>query len=246
MVINDLHLPFEDKKAVSLVLDILDDLKLDRLVINGDLLDFYNVNMHGPKHPDVITTLEDELYAGREFIKELRDRFPKLHIVYNAGNHETRVNRFILKNSKAFWNVLTVEKYLRLEENEIEWYPYNNKYQLEETSLFIQHSPSSYSSPMANLKKKLDQSFIFGCTHRAGAQFLTGGSGEIYGVYFNGNLASVNETSQHKEVFSYAKGHTNWQQSFCIITVENEIDFHVIQYLIKDHKVVVDGSLYSI
>ena len=249
MVLGDLHLPFSDSKLVTkdakgLVLDIAEDIGVDRIIVSGDALDFINVSLHGPKHPDIVETLESELNAGREFFESLRKRFPKTHLVYNFGNHTDRLQRFILRHSKPFWNIVTVEKYFRLDEINIEWNKYNYKYQVEKTNLFTQHSPSSYSSPKANLAKKLDQSFIFNCTHRVGSAHLTGGSGTVHSAYFNGWLGSTTETIQHKEVFSYAKGHENWQQGFCIVTVVDEVEFHVNQYLIKNHSVVVDGHLY--
>lgn len=247
LIINDVHIPFHDSRALALVLDIFEDIGCDRLIINGDLLDFYGVNMHGPKSPLIENSLEDELIAGREFISQLRHRFKKQHIVYLFGNHESRLNRFILQHCKAFWNILTVEKYLYLDDNNIEWHPYNHKYRLEKTNCYIQHSPPSYgvNGARTSLLKKLDQTYIYGCTHREQKAFVTAGSGQVHGAYFNGWLGSVNETKEHQEVFSYIKGHSDWQQCFSIVTVENEKDFHINQYSIRNHKVVVDGSLYQ-
>ena len=42
--ISDLHIPYEDIKALSLAMDIVKDFKLttrDSIVIGGDLVDFY-------------------------------------------------------------------------------------------------------------------------------------------------------------------------------------------------------------
>jgi UDP-2,3-diacylglucosamine pyrophosphatase LpxH len=109
-VINDLHLlPNTPRPMVDLVLDAFEDVGIDRLIINGDLLDFININLHGPKHPDVISTLEDEIIEGREFLEELRARFPDIHIVFLFGNHEDRLDRFILKHAKPFWHICRLE-----------------------------------------------------------------------------------------------------------------------------------------
>ena len=50
-IINDLHLPFHDPHAVALSLEILKDAECERIYLNGDVMDFYNINSHGPKHP---------------------------------------------------------------------------------------------------------------------------------------------------------------------------------------------------
>lgn len=252
MVINDIHIPYHNSKLINLsggglVLDILEDLKLDRLIINGDLMDMYGVNSHGPKDPGVIETLEDELQAGVEFIENLRKRFPKLEIVYLFGNHSTRLNRYIIKNAKPFWNLLTIEKQLRLEENGIEYYPYQEKYQIENSNCFVVHSPPSYgvNGARTSLLKKLDQTFIYGCTHREQKACITAASGEVHAAYFNGWLGSVDETESHREVFSYTKGHQDWQNCFIIVTVVDGKEHHINQYSIRNERVIVDGFLYE-
>lgn len=247
MVINDLHIPWHCEKSLNLVLNIFEDRKLDRLIINGDMLDMYCVNMHGPKSPLIETTLQDELDAGANFIKKLRERFPRKEIVLCAGNHLVRLNRFILKHAKPFWNVLTVEKHLELERHSIEFYPYQAPCRLEDTNCYVVHSPPSYGQNGArtSLLKKLDRTFIYGCTHRQDSAFMTGASGEVHAAYFNGWLGSVDATPEHKEIFSYAKGHQSWQQCFCIVTIVDHTEFHVNQYTIKNHKAVVDGYLYD-
>lgn len=247
MIIGDVHVPFHDTKSLGLVLDILEDRKLDRLVINGDFFDFYCINSHGPKHPDIQATLEYELESGREMLVNLRKRFPDLKIVFNSGNHEWRLDRFIINNCPAFWNLFTLENYIDFEGLDIEYYPYNNKYQLEKTNCFIQHSPPSYgvNGARTSLLKKLDQTYIYGCTHREQKACITAASGQVHAAYFNGWLGSATETSEHAQVFSYAKGHQDWQQCFIIATVRDETEFFINQYSIRNHSVVVDGFLFE-
>lgn len=246
MVINDLHLPFHDVKSVELVIEIAKDISVNRLIINGDLLDFYNVNRFS-KSPNVQITLEDELNCGKEFIKNLRKDLPKTEIVFLFGNHEARLNSYIVNSAPAFWNLLLVENHLELDRYNIQWHHYQEKYQIENTNCFVVHSPPSYAQNgcRASLLKKLDQTFIYGCTHREAKACLTGASGEVYAAYFNGWLGSVDLTPEHKQVFSYAKGHQNWQQCFCIVNTINGNEFFVNQYSIRNHKVCVDGFLYE-
>lgn len=242
-VLNDLHLPFHDPVAVELVLSAFADIGVDRLIINGDALDFYNVNMHGPKHYDVQQTLEDEFQSGIDFFCDLRKRFK--NIVYILGNHEDRLDRFILKNCKPFTNIVTVTKMLDLEG--IEVIPYNQEYKLEKTSLRIQHSPPSYSKngAMVSLENKLDVSHMYGCTHRLQHACRTGGTGKVYNVWFNGWLGSTTLTKEHRRVFSFTKGHENWQQCASLITTIDKKDFHVEQSQIINKRIVFNGNIYG-
>ena len=100
-VVSDFHLPFNCPRLTALVLDIAQDVlnEDDVICINGDLLDFYSVNMHGPKSPRVKESLETEFESGVDFISNLRKRFPKNRIIFKLGNHEHRLERFITRHS---------------------------------------------------------------------------------------------------------------------------------------------------
>ena len=104
LVFNDVHGPWDDPIKTELVLKVGDHLRnsghLDEIIINGDLLDFYNINSHSPKHSEVIKNLWDEMEWGMEFIRSIRSRFPKTKITFIYGNHEDRLDRFIHQNCK--------------------------------------------------------------------------------------------------------------------------------------------------
>ena len=239
--------PSHDPKLVSLVYDIFDELQPDQIVINGDYLDFFNLNAHQPKDPEVLTSLEDEFNQGYELLKELRDRNPEADIVFIAGNHEHRLDRFTMKHCPAFYNILTTEKMLRLEDINIHYLPYQTAFRVEETNLYIQHSPPSYgkTGSRTSLIEKPGASFIYGCTHRLQQSHINDFYGNIHSVYYNGCLASPNYSEEHKRVFAYAKGHQNWQQAFSIVTVFEGKEFFVEQIAIRNYKCIVDGALYE-
>lgn len=200
--------------------------------------------MHGPKSPYVRTTLEDEFIWGREFFSDLRKMFPDTEIVFLYGNHEDRLDRFIIKNCKTFWNILTIDKQCRLDDLNIKWHRYNKRYRLEESNFFIQHSPPSYSSPQACFTTYPDCSSLFGCSHRVGMSARTGENG-IYYSYFNGWLSNWDLTPEHKEIFRFIKGHNKWQNCFSVATCIDGKEVINNQYLISNYKTVVDGNIYE-
>jgi hypothetical protein len=227
--------------------EIAHDIGVDGIWINGDFLDFYNVNSHGPKHPCVGTTLEDELSWGRMALKEIRKMFPDIPIKYIYGNHEDRLERFIVQNCKQLFDSVKLHRLLGLKSLNIEWFPYNTRHRIEDTNLYLQHSPPSYgkNGAMTSLEKDVDQSSIYGCTHRQQAAARTGKSGEQYYCYFNGWMGSTTRSREHARVFSYAKGHESWQKCFAIVTTFGGVDFKVQQIEINNGKAFYGDSVYE-
>lgn len=246
--INDTHHPLHDEKAINLVLDILHDVQPEIIVLNGDIADFYSINMHnnGEKHPDVQFRLEDEFISVREFLETLREKCPNSKIIYNAGNHEWRLDRFIIQKAKPFWGMMTVEKQLRLSDLEIIYRPYNRALKLDNIELYIQHSPPSYGENGArtSLLKKNGSSWIWGCTHRLQAAHTNLADGTTVSGFFNGWLGSIDATPEHSAVFEFVRGHDFWQKGFSLIAVDGK-HFFVDQILIKDYSCYANGAFYS-
>ena len=252
-VLGDIHGPWEDKRAVALALDIFEDVGVTHIVLNGDIVDFYNINAHGPKDPDVQLNLEDEFFWGQEFLSNLVKRFKNTEIIFIMGNHEYRLDRFVMANCPVFWNFVRIEKMLDLDRLGIKWLPYNERYRVENTSLFIQHSPPSYSQNLANtsLTKKMDEDHIWNCAHRTDMVAKTGSSGRVYTSYINGWFGSrgiiqenQNRMPENRRVFHFTKNHESWNTSFCLVGVNGK-EHHVTQILMKNYTCMVGDSFYE-
>lgn len=250
LILNDVHGPFNDPKLIDekgegLVLNIAEELQLHRIIINGDLLDFINLSSHDKNlHPFIEHDLDDEIEWGRQFFHNLRKRFPKTHIVFLYGNHEDRWARAVVADHKKFFNRLRLDLELNLEGNNIEWYDYNHRYRLEQSNLYVQHSPASYATPNANLKHYPDSTSIFGCSHRIG-HACHNGKDEIFHCWFNGWLSTWNLTKEHERVFRYRKNHAKWQNAISITTCIDGKRAYNSQHLIEDYRCIVDGFLFE-
>lgn len=248
LVINDLHRPFHDPEALKVVLDIIKDCEIDRILLNGDVLDMYNVNRHGPTHPLVGSLLDDEISDTRMWLEKLRDEFSRTEIVFLYGNHEYRLERFIITHCRQLFKIFSLEKELGLSKLKIPFYHYNHRYVLDRTDLAVQHSPPSYgkNGAMTSLERDIDQSSIYGCSHRQQHATKTGKSGKQYHCYFNGWLGSTSLTKAHAKVFDYIKGHENWQQCFSIVTTKPGADAWVEQININQGQALYHGYLYGV
>lgn len=238
-IINDLHIPMHDPGSVELSLKVFNQVQINRLIINGDLLDFYAVNMHQKnKHPDVNLKIEEEIESGLNFLDHIDQRFPDIEKILLFGNHEHRLERYVVDKAPGLLNYMRLQNLLNIEGRGWEWLDYQQVYRLEETNLFVMHSPPSYSenAAMTSLKKKPDMSFFYGCTHRMDYAIKTGHNNN-YEVFCNGWLGSTNLTERHRKVFSYTKNHQNWQRCFALVYV---IDGK--EYIANQHRIHSRGE----
>jgi predicted phosphodiesterase len=87
-VLSDIHVPYHDETALRAAVDHLQAEQIECLLLNGDWADFYSISRHekNPKHRN----FKNELHAGRELLKWLRQEFPDARFVAKLGNHEER------------------------------------------------------------------------------------------------------------------------------------------------------------
>ena len=142
-VLSDIHIPFHDERALELSLNIFQELNLDIIILLGDVVDFYNVNMHQKnKHPGVLATIEDEINAGLEFRYRIETLFPKAQKIWHEGNHLYRLERYVIDKAPGLFNYLRAKEMLGItENNDWEFIPYNEKRWFKNCNLFMQHSP---------------------------------------------------------------------------------------------------------
>lgn len=124
--INDLHIPYHDKKTIEVFIKFLQDVKIDKLVIAGDLLDFYELSTFD-KDPKRKFTIQDEIDQCYEVLKEFKKYCPEIHFI--KGNHESRLKRFLWKNpSLASIKVLELPKLLNMDTLGIEYHDFEYVY----------------------------------------------------------------------------------------------------------------------
>jgi predicted phosphodiesterase len=126
-IFGDVHIPFHDNTALETMFTKFEEENVDSILINGDLLDFYQLSFH-EKDPRVIH-FKDEIEAGKEFLAYLRDRFPGIPIYYITGNHENRFERYLrIKASELLdMDEFRLDVILHVAEYRIEFIPFRSK-----------------------------------------------------------------------------------------------------------------------
>lgn len=88
LVISDLHIPYHNIEAITLALNYGKSAQVDTIIINGDLLDFYQLSRF---HKDPRKRkASEELEAARQFLQILRFHFKAANIYFLLGNHDVR------------------------------------------------------------------------------------------------------------------------------------------------------------
>jgi predicted phosphodiesterase len=126
-VFGDVHIPFHDNTALETMFTKFEEENVDSILINGDLLDFYQLSFH-EKDPRVIH-FKDEIEAGKEFLAYIRDRFPDIPIYYITGNHENRFERYLrIKASELLdMDEFRLDVILQVAAYRIEFIPFRSK-----------------------------------------------------------------------------------------------------------------------
>jgi predicted phosphodiesterase len=120
-VISDIHLPHHDRTTVELFVAEAKRRGCIGIILDGDTLDSHEISDHDkdPTAPRYVREIE----VCRELLAWLRKQFPKGEIVYKDGNHEERLERYIIRKAPAFFGMacLSIPELLQFDEFGIEY-----------------------------------------------------------------------------------------------------------------------------
>jgi predicted phosphodiesterase len=121
---SDMHFPYHDIQAIESFLWMVQQIQPDRVVLNGDIADFFQLsrfNLSG----DRIDSLQEEIDMANEFRRLVRAKAPNAVVDETEGNHDSRVITYVHKNAQALKSLhaLKPEALFRYRELEINWHP---------------------------------------------------------------------------------------------------------------------------
>lgn len=235
--IGDLHIPYEDKHCVQLVLNFISWFHPHFVFIVGDCIDMYQLSVFD-KQPDRALQIGDDIKETRAFLSQLRAVAPRAEIIYFEGNHEDRLRKFLWKHPEiAKIEEIQLPSLLHLADFNIklvgglEDYDYHN-FQIEHGGIIRKHSAYTAKGQM----EARGTSGISGHSHRMGSHFKTNRGGDFV-WYENGCLCDRNP--------EYVK-HPDWQNGFTVgYFKRGNSRFTVEQICITGGKLVYAGREFS-
>lgn len=220
--VSDIHLPYQDRAAYGLTLQIIKEMKPDLVFLGGDILDFYSISQYN-KDPDRVLTLQADLNYVYEELCKLRKLVPKAEIVLLQGNHEHRLTRYLQTKAPELstLDALTLPSLLKLDSLKIKWIP--NGTRMKVGKLWHLHGNEIPGAGMNVAKAKFDRlgsNVIFGHHHKLQSFTKRTYDGDVYGAWANGCLSDLQAEYAH---------FTDWILGFSIIEYGATGNFHVEQ-----------------
>jgi len=124
LYVPDVHRPYHDEKAFQLMLKVAKDIGVDQIEVLGDFLDFYSVSSFS-KDPNRASRLDSEVASGNVGLDQL-DSLGATTKVYIAGNHEDRLERYMRDKAPQVFNMVRLEKILKLKQRGWQFVPYKS------------------------------------------------------------------------------------------------------------------------
>jgi len=237
VVCGDFHIPYHDEKTLKTFRKFLKYFLPDVLVINGDLLDFYDFS-NFDKELINEGVLQEELDVGFKILEGYRKILPYQRFVMTSSNHmEKRLEKFKKSVGRAVYSLryFTIPEMLRLSDLNIEHVDFLKfkKFMIFHGETVRKHSAYTARAALEDKGK----SVFTNHTHRLGSHYKTDEGGEHVGVEC-GCLCGLEP--------EYLLGTPNWQQGFAVIYLDEKSGWFQ-HYLVPivGNKFVFDGVEYK-
>ena len=173
--------PTHSEEAIEVALQIIADTQPHQVILNVDNIDFPTISKHWPENA-FAGTMQLGINRVHEILAQIRASAPNAKIVYLAGNHEQRLEKYIARkapelydlqqaNNPSHRRVLTVPFLLNLDQLQVEYYPgypaagywLNDEIQVIHGDIVRQGGAAT----AAAMLKRHESSVIYGHVHRA-------------------------------------------------------------------------------
>lgn len=202
LIVGDIHYPLHDTRAVQAAYDYGKKLKPDVLVMGGDLVDFSAISrfLHNPRK---VPSVQKELDGGRTLLSMFSDVAQER--VFVAGNHEERLEKFLLRNAPQLLDLRCLDLREALGMKSWQYVPYPAFW--KQGRLIVHHGISyNNTTNQKNLAKFGGYNVAQGHSHRLSQTFHRSLQGQVSAVEW-GTLSDLNPDYCHRP---------DWTQGFAV------------------------------
>lgn len=246
LLISDVHIPYQDDKALAVLEKFMASRKWDVVVYLGDLLDFDMIsgfNAENLRENETRRMVNDYHQANElldRHVKIIRKRNPKAEIVLLEGNHEDRVRR-VIDHTPQLEGLLEVPGNLRLKERGVKWVPNWSEGELYQLgNLYISHGLYLNKYHPAKMVDTFGTNVAYGHTHDMMSHVKSvWGKNKIIMAQSLGHLADESKLKYMKQ------GPSNWIQGFGVVEMRPDGNFNLYPIVMINHTFSYGGKTYS-
>jgi len=232
LILSDIHLPYQDNKALELAINYGIENNVNCVYLNGDTIDMYQASRFIKDR--LLRDLAGELEMTRNFLKTLQDTF-KCPIYFKIGNHEVRWEHFLMLKAPELLGIddFKLEQILRFREYGVTLV--KDKQMAMAGKLPILHGHEWFGgfappvNPARGLFLKAKESCIVGHHHRTSEHTEKSLSGEVTTTWSTGCLCGLEP--------EYAP-FNNYNHGFAHIKVSKDGNYELKNIRIIDYKIV--------
>lgn len=228
-IMSDVHVPFHSMSALTCVIKYFREEKIDCLIMNGDIFDFYSISRH-EKEKD-LRDFAKEIEMGRNFLQKIRDLFPTIPIYYKMGNHEARWQKYLNEQAEEFaaLHEMQFEQFFRLDKLNMIYIP--DWQGIELADLLILHGQELMAGGMNPSQSTFNKTFcntLIGHVHRTTSTIKKDGFKNFIHSYSTGCLTQLSP-----KYYPFAQH--NWGAALVnIVDGKTKVN----NFVIKDGKIV--------
>lgn len=243
LICPDVHVPYHDKRAWALMLKVAAKFDPDTLVTMGDFADFYCVSSHS-KDPRRVNKLGWEIKQCNVALDQL-DAIPrkvrkKRRRVFVAGNHEDRLERYLMDKAPELFDAVEIPKLFLLGERGWEYVPYKESIKIGKVN-FTHDTGKAGANAHVEALNDFQDNVAIGHTHRIGYAV----KGNAKGVAHVGAMFGWLGDEKKANYMHQIKARRDWAKGFGVGYIDSATKCtYLTPVPIVNYTCVVEGNLY--
>jgi hypothetical protein len=256
LIASDTQIPYQDNKAVALLMKVIKSWKPQVIDLLGDIDDQNCYSRYSDGKPDeflqaykaaedkeeILKYVFKESSATKKFYADIRKAAPKAELFTALGNHDIRVFDYFNKKDPDLLDRISPNSLWGLDDLGYEYIYYDELPKHRFGDIHVHHGIALSQNAGESAKKDVEAygvSMMRGHSHRMGTYYKTYElRGETLRGYEIGHLCDEKSMGM-----KYTTVH-NWQKGFAIGHIVNGHP-HIQLVEIKDNTCVVDGKVFK-
>lgn len=224
---GDVHVPYHDQDALEIFIEYAAQVGAKTLGMWGDWLDFYMLSrfMKDPRK----RSLNAEIELFNSILDEIKKALPDTKLIFKMGNHEFRLNSYLMNNAPALYGLeeIKLENLLRLHDRGIDYVDHMQVARFRHLNIIHGHeyvfAISNPVNPARGLYNRAKKNAICFHHHQSSEHTETDITGDVTTCWSAGCLCNL-----RPDYLPLNK----WNHGFIEITAQDEM------FLVRNRKII--------